>query len=83
MVFIKDSEQREQKLDFKLVNDKQMDILLINFNNVLGTGNTEPLDMATINHRKVYLNFIINALASSDIKKIHYTWYLREEVAHV
>jgi hypothetical protein len=82
MKFIKDAESKEQNLDFKIIDNTSVEILLTNFNNTLGTGNIEPLMLATIDKKNIYLNFVIHALGNSDTKTIHYTWYSREEVVN-
>jgi hypothetical protein len=78
-----DKELKEQKMDFDAISNNELEIILTNFNSSLGTANLEPLPLAKINNRQVYLNFMIYALNESSHKTVHYTWYLREEVANV
>lgn len=78
--FIKDSEIKEQKMDFKVISNNELELLLTNFNSSLGIGNAAPLPLAKLNNKQVYLNFMVYALNDSDNKTMHYTWYLREEV---
>jgi hypothetical protein len=80
MSFKQDKEINGQKMDFKEISPKELEIILINFNNSLGTANVSPLDIATIGGKKTYLNFIVHSIDNSQQKTIHYTWYLREEV---
>lgn len=77
--FVQDNEVKEQKMDFKVVNNNQIEILLTNFNNSLGTGNAEPLELATIDNKKIYFNFVVYSLNGMESKTVHYTWYAREE----
>lgn len=77
-----DKELKEQKMDFNAINNNELEIILTNFNNSLGTANFEPLPLAKMNNHQVYLNLMIYALNESSNKTVHYTWYLREEVAN-
>lgn len=82
MVFKADKDVKGQKMDYNVINNKELEIILTNFTNTLGTGNALPLPIAKINNRQVYVNFVVYALDEKSNKTIHYTWYLREEVAH-
>jgi ABC-type sulfate/molybdate transport systems ATPase subunit len=77
--FVEDKEVKEQKMDFKVINNNQIEILLTNFNNSLGTANVEPLELAIINNKKIYFNFVVYSLSGTVSKTVHYTWYAREE----
>ncbi len=78
--FTQDANLKEQKMDFKIINNNELELLLTNFNSSLGTGNASPLPLAKIDNRQVYLNFMIYSLNEKSNKTIHYTWYKREEV---
>jgi hypothetical protein len=82
MSFKTDKDVKDQKMDYKAVGNKELEIILTNFNNTLGTGNAAPLPLAKINNRQVYLNFVVYAFDEKSNKTVHYTWYLREEVAN-
>ena len=47
----------------------------INFNNTLGTGTTQPIELATFNGKKIYINFWISALSDNALKKLEYNLY--------
>jgi hypothetical protein len=78
--FRDDSENKENRLEFNPISNNELEILLINFNNSLGTGNTAPLQVGTLNNRRLYLNFRVYTLNVKTNKTIHYAWYLGEEV---
>lgn len=80
--FQSNNDIKEQKMDFNVVNDKELEIILTNFNSSLGTANLEPLPIAVINNKRVFVNFMIYSLNESSHKTVHYTWYSREEVAN-
>jgi len=72
--------KEEHRLEFNPISKNELEITLVNFNNSLGTGNTAPLLMGTLNNKKLYLNFRVYALTVTTNKTIHYCWYLGEEV---
>lgn len=82
MSFNTDKDVKDQKMDYKAVSNNELEIILTNFNNSLGTGNAAPLPLAKINNKQVYLNFVVYAFDEKSNKTVHYTWYLREEVAN-
>ncbi len=47
----------------------------VNFDNPLGTGTRKPIELATFNNKKVYINFWVTALGDKALKKISYTFY--------
>ena len=53
---------------------------LINHNNPLGSGNTEPVYFGTIEGRGLYLNYRVYTLLAELDKTVHYAIYLGEEV---
>ena len=54
---------------------KKLILELLNFNNTLGTGNINPMEIGTLNHKKLFVNFRVYALGQSKTKLIHYTIY--------
>jgi len=83
-ILFRDDEEKknENRLEFNPVNDKELEIILINFNSSLGTGNTVPLQVGTLNNRNLYLNFRVYTLNVKTNKTIHFCWYLGEEVTN-
>lgn len=80
--FQNDTEKKDQRMDYKPINNKELEIILVNFNSSLGVGNATPLPLGSINNRKLYLNFMVYALNEHSSKTVHYSWYLREEVTN-
>jgi hypothetical protein len=78
--FRDDTVNNIHRMEFATINNQEMEIIMINFNNSLGIGNTTPLGLARLNNRMVYLNYRVYALDNNNCRTIHYTWYLREEV---
>ena len=76
--FLDEKENKEQRMDFNPISNNELEIKLINFNNSLGTGNTEPLQIANLNNKKVYLNYRVYSLDSKSNRTLHYTWYLEK-----
>ncbi len=67
-------------MEFNPISNSELEIILINFNNSLGTGNTVPLQVGTLNNKLLYFNFRVFTLNVNTNKTIHYCWYLGEEV---
>jgi hypothetical protein len=78
--FRDDTDNKEHRMEFLQQSNKELEIVMINFNNSLGIGNTAPLALATLNNRRVYLNYRVYTLSGNSNRTIHFTWYLREEV---
>lgn len=57
------------------VSDNTITLNCVNFDNPLGTGTRKPIELATFNNKKVYINFWVNALGDKALKKISYTFY--------
>lgn len=47
----------------------------VNFDNPLGTGTTEAIELATVQQKKVYLHFLVNTLGNGTEKSVTYTLY--------
>jgi hypothetical protein len=67
-------------IEFNPISNSELEIILINFNNSLGTGNQVPLQVGTLNNKLLYLNFRVYTLNVNTNKTIHYCWYLGKEV---
>jgi len=55
--------------------DGMLDLELFNFTNVLGVGNTEPIEIGQVNVKKLFMNLRVYALTDSATKLVHYTIY--------
>jgi hypothetical protein len=80
--FKTDKEIKDQKMDFNSISNNELELILTNFHNSLGTGNAAPISLAIINGKTVYFNFMVYAINETSSKTVHYTWYLREEVGN-
>lgn len=78
--FVDIDSEKGHRIETNPINNHELEFKLINFNNSLGTGTTEPLPIGTLNKRRLYLNFIVYSLGKDTQKDFHYTWYLGEEV---
>ena len=80
-VFRDDKNNKEHRMDFNPIDNNELELILINFNNSLGTGNIKPISIGTLNNRRLFTNFRVYALSEKNKgRTIHYTWYLGEEV---
>ncbi len=81
LAFRDDIEKKdEHRIEFNSISNSELGIILVNFNNSLGTGNTAPFEVGILNNKKLYLNFRVYTLNVKTNKTIHYSWYLGEEV---
>jgi len=80
--FIDDKSDAKQRIEPKPKSEDELELKLINFNNSMGTGTTEPMRLGTIDNRYLYLNFFVYSLGLGTQKTFQYTWYLGEEVKH-
>ena len=59
---------------------KIFSIQMCDFNNSLGTGNTQPVELGQVDNKKLYLNYRVYALDDCDFgRTIYYTFYLEDE----
>ncbi|MFK7750541.1 MAG: DUF6864 domain-containing function [Kordia sp.] len=72
--FITDTNSPESKINKTGIDDKTLKIELINFNNTLGTRNTAPLPIGTVNNRKLFVNFSSYSLSESTGPIFHYSF---------
>lgn len=66
--------EKQQELQ-QSVSGNTITLNCINFDNPLGTGTKTPIELATFNGKRVYMNFWVNALGDKALKKIAYTFY--------
>lgn len=68
------NDEEQQRLQ-QSVSGNTITFNCVNFDNPLGTGTKKPIELATFNSKKVYINFWVNALGDNALKKITYTIY--------
>lgn len=69
-------ETGEPRVNANVVSEKKLELTFFNFNNSLGQGNTEPMQIGELNNKQLYLNFRIYALDKTAAKTLHFTFYL-------
>ncbi|MDQ8143410.1 DUF6864 domain-containing function [Chryseobacterium sp. CFS15] len=79
--FVTDLEDKSERMDFKILDETCMSILLINFAETLGGGNAEPLLLGHLDGRNIYLNFYVS-IYGNDRRVLNYTWYRRESTGN-
>ena len=61
-------------------NENLIEFTCTNFNNILGTGTTSPIEIAMIDNKKLYIHFWSYTQGNSDagrlIRKVEYTVFL-------
>lgn len=58
------------------VNDNKITLSCINFNNILGTGTRQPIELAQFQGKRVYMHFWVYALGDTSLRRIAYTFYM-------
>jgi hypothetical protein len=51
-----------------------LNLTLYNFNNTIGSGTTSPIEIGTLNSRKLWLSFVVYAFSPESSKTVHYTF---------
>ena len=59
----------------KTVTNNTITLTCVNFDNTLGTGTKGPIELATFNGKKIYINFWVTALGENALKMVYYTIY--------
>lgn len=72
--FLFEGDRTKNSLRFEVEN-LVLNILLINFNNSLGIGNTPVLPLGSIDGKEILLNFVVYSLSEESPKTVHYTFY--------
>ena len=72
-----DTETKEISMQKKIEENNKIILECMNFNNTLGTATTRAIDLATINNKKMYINFLVTKLDNSP-RVMHYTFYIEK-----
>ena len=76
-----ESKEKEQKFEFHPIDNKSLKISLINWNNALGTSFSEPIEIGTLFHRKLFLMLLVRKVGGEgQTREINITTYLGEGV---
>ncbi|RYU91366.1 hypothetical protein EWM62_05345 [Mucilaginibacter terrigena] len=74
--FIDDSNAKESTHDFKKIDNNSGLWTFKNFNNLYGSGFSEPLKLGTFNGSDIYLSIWVTRLFNEQVnKKVEYTFY--------
>lgn len=78
--FINNIETSENKISSSIGEDgKKMILTFQNFNNSIGIGNTDPIEIGWIGEHKLFLNYRVYSLTENTGKLLHYTWLLEKK----
>ena len=76
--FLSDLEQKTPIVKKDVIDKKALKFTLINFDNSLGHRNTLPISLATIDGRKLFINYGIYSMSDTTGKIFHYTFLLEK-----
>ena len=80
--FKDDKKDKEYVTNYNLIDEFTLEITFINFNSPLGTGNTELIDLGSIDNRKLFFNYRVYSIKNLG-KTLHYCFYLGNEIQNV
>lgn len=77
LMFYEDKSVSTNKIEFETPITKTNTLIIktTNFNNILGTMNTKPLQVGTLSNRLLYFSFIVYTIENNN-RVIHYSWFL-------
>jgi len=76
-------ESKQQKHEFVPVDTQTLKLRLVNWENPLGSGFIEPIEVGTLGNRKLYfLLWIKKAGSKSAVHEVTFSAYLGEEVSN-
>ena len=75
-IFKQDSAIKGQSLSTEVVND-ELQLILFNFDNPIGTGTTKPMNFAQYGKKTLYLHFRVTSLSDSD-RTLYYSIYAED-----
>lgn len=77
--FIDDIENEKTRINTKIIDEKKVNINLINFNSSIGQGKIVPTLFMYTNNLDIYMSYIVNTLNRKEKhRKITYTIYYGE-----
>ncbi len=68
----------EARMETEPGSGKAVRFRLFNFNNSIGTGTTQPIEIGHFQNRNLYLAFTVYAFDQQSLKIVHYTFFLGE-----
>lgn len=75
-IFIDDNEDNKTRLNTKVINDKEVNIKLINFNNSLAQGKVIPTPLMYTDYFNIYFSYMVNTLnKEKGHRQLSYTIY--------
>lgn len=81
LAFYEDKSVSGNKIEFETPATKINTLIIktTNFDNILGTMNTSPLQIGTLSNRALYFSFIVHTIENNN-RVIHYSWFLGQTV---
>lgn len=73
LTFLLDDSQKDQVISSTILDGNVIELKCFNFTNTLGSGTTTPINLATLNGKKIYFRFIAHDMTS--LPRLTYTFY--------
>lgn len=78
MLFKDDPNTKDSPIEMKLDKENNcLDIILTNYNNILGQGVIRPIEVGFLNNKKLSIQFMITSMNSTGTRVVNYTWLLK------
>lgn len=68
----------EEKQIGRKVADNKVELTCVNFDNTMGSGTVVPIEIATINNKKLSLHLWVYSLGKKEGRRLEYTFLLEE-----
>lgn len=69
------------RLQGEALSTTTLKLMLYNFDNPLGAGTNNPIEVGTLQNRKLYITFTVYAFNPSSVKTVHFTFFLGESIS--
>ncbi len=68
----------KQHIKRKVIKDNKVELVCVNFGNTLGSGTVLPMEIATIQGKKLNLHLWVYVLGDNEGRRLEYTFLLEE-----
>lgn len=80
VVFSFESDGSQPRLGPSSATGSTLNLTLFNFNNSIGSGTTSPLEIGSLQGKRLWLSFMVYALTPDSSKTVHYTFMVGDPI---
>lgn len=78
IVFTFTTDGGQTRLGPSAASGSTLSLTLYNFNNSIGSGTTSPVEIGTLQGRRLWLSFMVYAISPESSKTVHYSFMVGE-----